>query len=63
MDTAKAAILSTQEGKEKYDAVLKQLIADLRILARILKSYVPEFTGCSIRDIEEKYIFSDTITV
>ncbi len=63
MDTTQAAIVSTQEGKEKYDAVLKQLIADRRILARILKSYVPEFADCSIRDIEEKYIFSDTITV
>lgn len=51
MDTTQAAIVSTQEGKEKYDAVLKQLIADRRILARILKSYVPEFADCSIRDI------------
>ena len=63
MDTTEAIILSTQEGKEKYDAVLKQLLANRQILARILKRFVPEFEDCSIKDIEKRYIFSDTITV
>ncbi len=63
MDTTEAVILSTQDGKEKYDAVLKQLLANRQILARILKRFVPEFTECMIKDIEEKYIFADTITV
>ena len=60
MDTTEAIILSTQEGKEKYDAVLKQLLANRQILARILKRFVPEFEDCSIKDIEKDIFFGHT---
>lgn len=63
MDTAEATVLSTQEGKEKYDAVLKQLLANRQILARILKRFVPEFKHYSVKQIEKKYILPETITI
>lgn len=47
-------ILQT-EGK-KYDAAVKKLLANKRILAKILKECVEEFKDCSLEDIEKKYI-------
>ena len=63
MDVMEAVILSTPDKKAKYDAVLKQLIANKQILARIMKRFVPEFENCSLKDIEEKYILSGEISV
>ena len=56
-------ILSTEEGKEKYDATLKELLANKQFLSRILKRFVSEFTGYPLEDIEKKYIEADSISV
>lgn len=40
----------------RYDAACKRLLANKQVLARILKSCVPEFYDCDCKDIESKYI-------
>ena len=40
----------------KYDAEVKNILANKEILARILRHTVPEFVDCSIEDIRDKYI-------
>lgn len=63
METLQADIISTPEKKEKYDAILKQQLANRQILARIMKRFVSEFENCDLKDIEEKYILTNTISV
>lgn len=45
--------------KKQYDASCKALLAEKAILARLLKSCIPDFKDCSIEDIEKKYIEGD----
>ena len=42
--------------RAKYDAAAKKLLANRIVLAHILKGCVEEYSGCSIREIAEKYI-------
>lgn len=63
MDRIKHILLATPDGKAKYDAALKSLLANKQLLARILKHFVPEFTYYSLEDIEQKYIEPETISV
>lgn len=57
------AIVSTKDGKAKYDETLKELLANKQILARILKRFVPEFLDCSLEDIENIYIEPESVLV
>ena len=63
MDELKADTLTTPEEQEKYDAILKQQLSNRQILARIMKRFVSEFEDCDLKDIEEKYILANTISV
>lgn len=54
-------IISTEEGKAKYDAVVKQLLSDKQFLSRILKRFTDEFKDIPVEDIENKYIEPDII--
>ena len=56
-------IISTEEWKAKYDAVLKELLANKQFLARIMKRFVPEFAEYPLADIENKYIEPGSVTV
>ena len=56
-------IMSIEEGKEKYDNALKELLANRQFLSRILKRFVPEFKNCRLNDIEEIYIEPQKIFV
>lgn len=56
-------IISTEEGKAKYDAALKELLANRQFLARIMKRFVPEFAEYPLEDIENKYIEPGSVTV
>lgn len=56
MDEISAQIMSAEEGKEKYDAVLKQLLSNREFLARIVKAYVAELSMYSLEEIMKKYI-------
>ena len=47
--------IAQTDGK-KYDAAVKKLLANKKILAKILKECVEEFKDCSLEDIETKYI-------
>ena len=50
-----ASSIVQTDGK-KYDAAVKKLLANKKILAKILKECVEEFKNCSLEDIETKYI-------
>ena len=63
MSYLKNVILSVEEGKEKYDNAMKYVLSDVHILARILKAFVPEFSSCCIKDIEDEYIKRETVSV
>ena len=57
------AVMSTEEGKEKYDATLKELLANRQFLARILKRFVWEFAEYPLEEIEEQYIEPGSVLV
>lgn len=47
----------TKAGRNpEYDAACKKVLSYKPILAWIMKDYVDEFKGCSIKDIADKYI-------
>lgn len=48
--------------KSKLDAQIKKFLKNKKILARILKRFVSEFSDCSVEDIEQKYIVDGTIS-
>ena len=48
--------LSLEQLQKSYDTEVKIFLKEKQILAVILKNCVPEFSSCSLQDIEEKYI-------
>lgn len=63
MPDIKKLIISETDSKLRYDKAAKYLLSDVRILARILHSFVPEFMECDIKDIEERYIEKASVSV
>lgn len=57
------AIMSTEEGKAKYDAKMKEVLSNKQVLSWILKRFVPEYADCSLDDIEHRYIEPETLLV
>ena len=48
--------ITAADGREKFDAACKRFLSHREILARIIKSCIPEYGGCTIDEIAEKYI-------
>lgn len=63
MPNIKKLIISETDSKLRYDKAAKYLLSDVRILARILHSFVPEFMECDIKDIEDRYIEKSSVSV
>lgn len=63
MSEIENTIFSAEEGKAKYDETAKELLANRQFLAKILKRFVPEFSNCSLEDIENKYIEPGSVSV
>ena len=62
-DIDNAIELSLEEGKARLDATMKKFLANKKILAVLLKKYVREFKDCTVEDIENKYIDTESISV
>lgn len=56
MTNLKKKIMSIEADRAHYDEAMKLVLSDVGILSRILKSFVPEYKNCKLKDIEEKYI-------
>ena len=54
METHLSKVIDLSTNKEKYDANMKEMLADKQILARILKYSLEEFADCEINDIIEE---------
>ena len=52
-------IMSTEDGEEKYDQTVKQLLADRQFLVRIVKRFVTELSEYSLEEIDEKYLMRE----
>ena len=63
MNNISSTILTNEEGKAKYDAVLKTLLSNKQFLSKILKRFTHEFKDASLSDIENKYIENNDIDV
>lgn len=63
MNSLGNAIMSTEDGKAKYDAKMKEVLSNKQILARILKRFVPEYEKCTLEEIENVYIEPESILV
>lgn len=51
-----AQSISQVDADARYDEGVKRLLANKSILAVIMKECVPEYRGCTVREIAEKYI-------
>ena len=51
-----AQSISQVDADARYDEGVKRLLANKSILAVIMKECVPEYRGCTVREIVEKYI-------
>ena len=51
-----AQSISQVDADARYDEGVKRLLANKSILAVIMKECVPEYRGCMVREIAEKYI-------
>lgn len=51
METNLAQTMDIAEEKARYDELVKEILADKQVLARILKYTLEEFTGFEISDI------------
>ena len=58
-----ASVLSTEEGKAKYDQTMLNVLSDKQVLAWILKRFVSEYEHLPLEEIETKYIEPETILV
>lgn len=56
METPLAHALGQTEFDARYDKTAKKLLANKQILAQIMKGCVTEYSGCSVKEIAEKYI-------
>lgn len=63
MDELGASVLSTEEGKAKYDQAMREVLSDKQVLAWILKRFVSEYASLPLEDIEKHYIEPETILV
>lgn len=63
MNSLGAFVLSTEEGKEKYDQTMLNVLSDKQVLAWILKRFVSEYEHLPLEEIETKYIEPETILV
>ena len=63
MNSLGASVLSTEEGKTKYDQTMLNVLSDKQVLAWILKRFVSEYEHLPLEEIETKYIEPETILV
>ena len=63
MNSLGAFVLSTEDGKAKYDQTMLNVLSDKQVLAWILKRFVSEYEHLSLEEIETKYIEPETILV
>ena len=63
MNSLGASVLSTEEGKAKYDQTMLNVLSDKQVLAWILKRFVSEYEHLPLEEIEKKYIEPETILV
>ncbi len=63
MNSLGASVLSTEEGKAKYDQTMLNVLSDKQVLAWILKRFVSEYENLPLEEIETKYIEPETILV
>lgn len=66
MNSLGASVLSTEEGKAKYDQTMLNVLSDKQVLAWIwwiLKRFVSEYENLPLEEIETKYIELETILV
>ena len=63
MNSLGASVLSTEEGKAKYDQTMLNVLSDKQVLAWILKRFVSEYEHLPLEEIETKYIEPETILV
>ena len=50
-----ASVLSTEEGKEKYDQTMLNVLSDKQVLAWILKRFVSEYEHLPLEEIEKMH--------
>ena len=63
MNSLGAFVLSTEDGKAKYDQTMLNVLSDKQVLAWILKRFVSEYENLPLEEIETKYIEPETILV
>lgn len=63
MNSLGAFVLSTEDGKAKYDQTMLNVLSDKQVLAWILKRFVSEYEHLPLEEIETKYIEPETILV
>ena len=63
MNSLGAFVLSTEDGKAKYDQTMLNVLSDKQVLAWILKRFVSEYEHLQLEEIETKYIEPETILV
>ena len=63
MSSLGAFVLSTEDGKAKYDQTMLNVLSDKQVLAWILKRFVSEYEHLPLEEIETKYIEPETILV
>ena len=63
LNNLSASVLSTEEGKAKYDQAMLKVLSDKQVLAWILKRFVSEYEHLPLEEIETKYIEPETILV
>ena len=63
LNNLSASVLSTEEGKAKYDQAMLKVLSDKQVLAWILKRFVSEYEHLQLEEIETKYIEPETILV
>ena len=63
MKSLGAFVLSTEDGKAKYDQTMLNVLSDKQVLAWILKRFVSEYEHLPLEEIETKYIEPETILV
>lgn len=63
MNSLGAFVLSTEDGKAKYDQTMLNVLSDKQVLAWFLKRFVSEYEHLPLEEIETKYIEPETILV